>query len=393
MKNLKFLLPVLLVFIVYLLYKLFTPEPTNWNPSYSKNDKIPYGSYILYEELNALFPKSKIETTNLPFYNLDKSKKIVNKNIIIICSYFAPDKLDSKIIFDMVKKGNDVFIAANSFGQELTDTFKLYVNYKFWGVFDSTEVNFVNPMLHRENDYKFTQGNNDHYFTSYDTSKSKVLGTNSFDYANYIKIKYGNGNLFLSTLPNAYTNYNLLKSNRDYVFKSLSYLKDRDVIWDEYYKEVNKYSSTPLRYILSQPALKWAYFTFLFAMIFFIIFKGKRDQRVIPVIKPLSNTTLEFIQTIGNVYFKQSNHKNIAEKRITYFLEYLRSKYSFKQIAYNEESIVRLSEKSLVDNNEIRKLFNLFNLIEVSSSIKSETLKEVNNQIENFYIKTGAYGK
>ena len=41
MKNLKFLLPVLLVFIVYLLYKLFTPEPTNWNPSYSKNDKIP----------------------------------------------------------------------------------------------------------------------------------------------------------------------------------------------------------------------------------------------------------------------------------------------------------------------------------------------------------------
>jgi len=393
MKNLKFLLPIFIVFVIYLLYKLFTPEPTNWNPSYSKNDKIPYGSYILYEELNSLFPQSKIEATNLPFYNLDKAKKIVDKNIIIICSYFKPDELDSKIIFDLVKNGNDIFIASTSFGQQITDSFKTFINFKFWGVFDSTEVNFVNKKLQSENAYKFTQGNNDHYFTSFDTSSTIVLGTNNIGYANYIKIKYGKGNLFLSTLPNAYTNYNMLKSNRDYIFKSLSYLKNRDVIWDEYYKEVNKYSSTPLRYILTQPALKWAYFTFLFAMIFFIIFKGKRDQRIIPVIKPLSNTTIEFIHTIGNVYFKQSNHKNIAEKRITYFLDYLRNKYLIKQIVFNEETILRISEKSLVDKVEIRKLFNLFNLVEVSSSIKSETLKEINNQIENFYIKTGAYGK
>lgn len=393
MKNLKFLLPVFIVLLLYFLYQLFSPVPTNWNPSYSKNDKIPYGSYILYEELSGLFPHGKIESTNLPFYNLSKQEKIEEKNIIIICSYFKPDKLDSKVLFELIKQGNDLFIAANSFGQQLTDTFKLYVNSKFWGVFDSTEANFVNQKLQRENNYKFTQGINDHYFTSFDTSKTQVLGVNNSDYVNFIKIEYGKGNLFLSTLPNAYTNYNLFKSNRDYIFKSLSYLKDRDVIWDEYYKEVNKYSSTPLRYILSQPALKWAYFTFLFATIFFVIFKGKRDQRIIPVVKPLANTTLEFIQTVGNVYFKQSNHKNIAEKRITYFLDYLRNKYSFKTINFNEDIINKLSEKSLVDKNEIRKLFNFFNLVEISNSIKSETLKELNNQIENFYIKTGAYGK
>lgn len=393
MKNLKFLLPVIIVAVIYLLYKLFTPEPTNWNPSFSRYDKIPFGSYILYEELNALFPESKIETTDLPFYNLDKAKKILDKNILIICSRFNPDKLDSKVLLDLLSKGNDVFIAATSFGHELTDTINIYSNFKFWGMFDSTEVNFVNPALMKEDYYKFTKGNNDYYFEGFDSSKITVLGINKSGYANFVKIKFGMGNLFLSTLPNAYTNYNLLKSNRDYIFKSLSYLSNRDVIWDEYYKEVNKYSSTPLRYILSQPSLKWAYFTFLFAMIFFIIFKGKRDQRVIPVIKPLTNSTLEFIDTIGNVYFKQSNHKNIAKKRITYLLDYIRNKYSFKNISFDDDMIARLAEKSLVDKNDLIKMFSLFKSIEITGSVKNETLKELNNQIENFYIKTGAYGK
>lgn len=83
-----------------------------------------------------------------------------------------------------------------------------------------------------------------------------------------MNVKIGSGNLYLHSVPNIFTNYNLLKVERDYIFKSLSYLNIRDVIWDEYYKEVNKYQSTPIRYILSQPALKWAYFTLIISLIF-----------------------------------------------------------------------------------------------------------------------------
>ena len=159
------------------------------------------------------------------------------------------------------------------------------------------------------------------------------------------------------------------------------------------YKEVNKYQSTPIRYILSQPSLKWAYFTLIISLIFFVIFRGRRDQRVIPIIKPLSNTTLEFVETVGNLYFRQSNHKNIADKKITYFLDFIRIKYSLKTLQLNDELVKQLSEKSAIDVIELRKLFKLINLVSVSTSIKKETLLELNNQIENFYTKTGAYGK
>jgi hypothetical protein len=124
-----------------------------------------------------------------------------------------------------------------------------------------------------------------------------------------------------------------------------------------------------------------------------VIFRGRRNQRIIPIIKPLSNTTLEFVETVGNLYFRQSNHKNIADKKITYFLDFLRIKYSLKTLHLNDELAKQLSEKSAIEVIELRKLFKLLNLVSVSTSIKKETLLELNNQIENFYTKTGAYGK
>jgi hypothetical protein len=393
MKNLKFIIPVLVVFILMVLVKMFTPEPTDWIPSYSKNDKIPYGSYLLFEILPDLFPGRKIETTNLPFFNITNQKNIENKNIIIICSHFSPDDLDAKVLRDLLEKGNDVFIAANSFGKKIADSLKLNTNYSFFGGVDSAEVNFVNPKLKQQEYYRFSQGSYNHYITNIDTNKVTVLGIKNSNFINFLKVKVGKGYLYLHTLPTVFTNYNLLKSDRDYIYKCLSYLNVRDVLWDEYYKEVNKYQSTPIRYILSQPSLRWGYFSFLFAIILFVIFKGRRDQRIIPVIKPLANTTLEFIRTVGNLYFKQSNHKNIAEKKITYFMDLIRTKYSIKIVNLNDEMIHQLSDKSMIEINEIRKMFNIFNLVTISQSIKRDTLIELNDLIENFYIKTGIYGK
>ena len=55
-----------------------------------------------------------------------------------------------------------------------------------------------------------------------------------------------------------------------------------------------------------------------------MIFKGKRNQRLIPVITPLKNQTLAFTRTIANMYYEKSDHKNIATHKINYFLEYIR---------------------------------------------------------------------
>jgi hypothetical protein len=392
MKRYKFLLPVIIVFVALVLVKMSLPVPMDWTPSFSKNDKIPFGSFILFNILTDIFPNQKIETATLPFYNTYKNRKVNNSNIIIICNDFNPDKLDAKIMFDLIEKGNNVFIAAKSFNQIFFDSLKIQTSYSFF-YGDSVGVNFTNKNLMSEKDYKFYEGNYQQHFVMFDTSKAIVLGENEFKDANYLLFNIGKGKLFLHTIPIIFTNYNLLKNNREYILKSLSYLPVRNLIWDEYYKEVNKYYSSPMRYILSQPSLKLAYYIALFSVILFVIFQGKRNQRIIPIIKPLTNTTTEFIRTVSNLYYKQKNHKSIAEKKIVYFLDYVRSKYALRTNELNLELINILSEKSLVDKDIISDIFSLIKAINKAIDIQPNTLLELNKLIEKFYSQTGAYGK
>ena len=81
------------------------------------------------------------------------------------------------------------------------------------------------------------------------------------------------------------------------------------------------------RYIFTQPALTWAYYLVLIGLLFYALFAGKRTQRVIPVVEPPRNTSLEFAQTVGRLYFQQGDHDNLARKKIQYFLAGLRERY------------------------------------------------------------------
>ncbi|HOJ08739.1 MAG TPA: hypothetical protein PKX68_14380, partial [Ignavibacteriaceae bacterium] len=96
---------------------------------------------------------------------------------------------------------------------------------------------------------------------------------------------------------------------------------------------------------------------------------------------------------VGNVYLKQSNHKNIAKKRIVYFLDHIRNKYAMRTTELNNDVIKQLSEKSNYDVSELNKIRNIITIVDSSSSVKKETLIELNTLLENFYLKTGAYGK
>src|SRR5579871_5141807 len=85
--------------------------------------------------------------------------------------------------------------------------------------------------------------------------------------------------------------------------------------------------------------LKWAYRIALITVIIFVFFEIKRRQRIIPVIEPLRNSTLDFVRTVGGVYFHQHNNKNIAEKKIQYFFEFIRSHFYLSTVYLDDEFI------------------------------------------------------
>jgi hypothetical protein len=103
---------------------------------------------------------------------------------------------------------------------------------------------------------------------------------------------------------------------------------------------------SPLSYIFSKPALKCAWLTFIFGMFFFMVFNAKRKQRIVPIIKPLPNTTIDFTKTIGNLYYQEGDHDTIINKKIIYFLEKIRGQYLLDTSKLDDDFIKKLAQKS-----------------------------------------------
>jgi hypothetical protein len=115
-----------------------------------------------------------------------------------------------------------------------------------------------------------------------------------------------------------------------------------------------------------------------------MIFEMKRKQRIIPVIKPLANTTMEFVQTIGNLYYQSSGHKSIAEKRIHFLLDQIRTRHWMSIGKLDDDFIQALARKSGKQDEDIRQLVMLINSIQAKKTITSGELLELNQEIEKF---------
>jgi len=387
-KNIKLLLPLIITLIILTIVKIIEPEEINWNKSFATKDKIPYGGYIIYDLSSELFPGEDVVLKELPVYNILKDSYYLNTNYIFINSYFAPDRLDTEYILRYVADGNNVFISAFGIYGDLADSLNILTHDNFFDE-DSVTTNFTLSELKSDSGYYYTKGNFSNYFEKFDTSLVQVLGENDQGNVNFIRVKYGDGNLFLHTLPLAFTNYHLLNSeNNEYVYKVLSHLPVQETFWDDYYKAGNKFTASSLNYIISQESLRWAYYIILASAVLFIFFYGRRRQRIIPVIPPLKNSTIEFVETISNLYYQQKDYKNIAEKKITFFLDYIRNKYSIKTSQFDEETIKKISENSLIAEGKIKSIFRNIEKIKTSPQISEDDLLNINYQIEKFYERT-----
>lgn len=387
-KNIKYLVPLIITLIILTIVKIVEPEDVDWTESFARNDKIPYGGYVIYDIVPDLFPGNEVVLKELPIYNILKDNYYYGTNYIFINKYFSPDRLDAEYLLSYVSDGNNVFISAFGIYGDLADSLRIKTFEEFFNQ-DSVTINFSLPEVKSEKGYSYFRDNFENYFSEYDTALVQVLGKNRYGNVNYLRIKYGKGNFFLNTVPLAFTNYHLLNSgNNEYVYKALSHLPVQKTFWDDYYKDGNKYTASTLQYIMSQQSLKWAYYLILVSVVLFIFFYGRRKQRIIPVIPPLTNTTVEFVETVGNLYYQQKDYKNIAEKKISYFLDYLRNKYFIKTSAFDNETIQKIADKSAVQEAKIRSLFRDIEKITRKEKIIEEELININYQIEKFYERT-----
>lgn len=383
----RYILPALAIFALLLYVELTAPRPVDWTPSFSRYDKIPYGGYVLYDLLADYFPGQEILSCENPIFETIIEGEFTHaSNYIFINSSFMVDEFEAAELINYAAAGGHVLIAAEQFGKPLSDTLKFATRFPFRMPDDSVSINLSNPALRRDSSYVYRNGTTDYFFARFDTVRTIVLGRNSLGHANFIRLEHGAGAIYLSTVPYAFTNYNALyHGNIDYLSKALSYLPRQPVYWDEYYKVRRQSASTPLRFILNRPALKWAWYLTLAGILLFIIFEGRRRQRIIPVIPPLSNTTVQFVQTVGRLYYLNGDHKNLAEKKISHFLEHLRNYYYLKTDTLSEALYQQIAEKSGIARSEVDRLFRAIRAVQRREEISEAELRQLHQLMETFY--------
>ncbi|PCJ86574.1 MAG: hypothetical protein COA57_06065 [Flavobacteriales bacterium] len=401
---------IVLVAVFWAFFSNDSKPIINWEKTYRKEDTNPYGTYLLYELLKSYEKKDSLyvldrhlaDTLKIEFEGKPKIYFFVGESMRL--SNYSD--MDSLLAF--VKNGNIAFVSS----EYLRNPFKeeIFVDSYFKEIEDSTlSLSFYHPdfsgkpkheILYKTADtvsvYDWNYINMHQLFDDEESVKISYAEDDE-NKPVLVKVPYGKGWIYLHSVPLAFTNYSLLTENGlQYAENVLSHLPDGDIYWDKYsklpydiwdksgYKRPQK---SILQFILSQPSLQWAYYLLLITLLVYMIFQGKRRQKIIPAIETTENSSLEFVDMVSKLYRQQKQHNKLIQQQEKIFLNFVRNKYYISTQEIDKGLIGKLSKKTQISEREIESIFNGFRFAHSTFEISDNFLITLHQKIENFYKK------
>ena len=169
----------------------------------------------------------------------------------------------------------------------------------------------------------------------------------------------------------------------------LGYLPSQPVFWDTYYKPFAGRAQTPLRYILREPPLKWALRLMLLGVLLFIVFRGRRWQRAVPVVAAPVNATLDFVRTVGRLYFQHADHSALVDRKLRYFFDRIRTRLGLADLDLSEATERRVAARTSLSDEHIAGLFARFRRLRRSRAVDPKHLVELDRSLDRFYEAVG----
>jgi len=421
-------------FVIYL--RNHTKKEFSWYESYIERSDQPYGTEVISELLEGYFEGYNFEVARNNI--ADYLSAPDSKHQIYVFIGHKPFLDDSTFLLlkDFVRKGNDAFFALKDIPERLSGEifrenaiphmdsvfylteFGDTVWYEQEGVgFDTTSfsyftadkmrMNFVSDQFKADSSFGFTFMVEDktHLYNWYyfvpeyaeTLSTYDSLGTlYSGNFLNYIRIPYGKGNFYIHSNPIVFTNFfQIKKENIEYTSKIFSYLEPGDIIWDEASKtydpgydgfnnDFNNEQEGPLKYILSQRSLRWGWYVMITGILLFLLFRTKRLQQPIPVMETNENKSLEFIQTIGRMYYMSRNHKLIAQQKMKLFLHFINQRYGLSTKDLNDTFYDKLHLKSEISADNLKSIFSHYRFIEDTPDASADDLILFHQLLDSF---------
>jgi hypothetical protein len=392
-----------LLVIAFLLILVFSVKNKKMDEriTLKQSDKIPYGTAAARELLPSIFPNAAIYYNKLyPAYWDSLDMEQGNQAVIMMADQFNADEDEISRLISFVKKGNYVFIVAKSFSYEAVQDFHISYNENTIDQLmnreeDSLRVRLEKPVFANDRFYLYPGKKYESSIYALDTVRSRVLGRGENGRPNFIQMQSGRGSVFIHVAPLAFSNYFLLhKDNVGYYQAALSVIPSSviKVLWNEYYlvkpKGTKDKEPNWLGVLMKYPAFQWALITGMITLLIFVLLGMRRMQRMIPARVRPQNDSLDFIKTMGRLYYDKRDHKNLAKKMATYFLDHVRSNFKLSTYTLDEEFARNLHYKSGYPEQEIVQLVGFINDLDGLPALSDSQLTRFHKQLELFYQNT-----
>lgn len=375
-----------------------------------RQDKIPYGTWIAYRQLPQLFPQARILTERKKpgdWDSLDTDKP--GQGLIIINDRFQAGETELEALKSFAERGNEIWISAREISAETEQffdceavSFEPLIQEALQGKADSLRLRLIDDTGHYSPSFTYPGRPFDAYFSRFDSNRTRVHGVQGRNLPVLLEYRTGQGKIFLHLAPAAYTNYFLLQDNNlAYYEQSLSLLSPtlEKLVWDEYFlnrrgkggSSENKNWFTVLMNLQNadrEKPFRPAFWLLIALALLYVLLEMRRKQRPIPVHRPPSNESVDFVKTIGRLYYEKADHRNLCQKMAQYFLEHVRQRYKLPPGRPGDAFSESLHLKSGADRELVQRIVGFIGALETADAVNPDQLIRFHQDLELFYQHT-----
>lgn len=393
-----------------LLYALIWSQPKayNWNETYANEGKQPYDIGILTGLLDGFFSGKELRSiTNLKY---DTSYvEAEGSNLIYIDGRVYIDSTDADKLMAFAAKGNTVFISASN-AHSLLDRICRECGTPPKGKWiDKRKAKRLKPYttsnprqdtlaIHYQVAdelvrYPWPYFNVDHCDVLH---FKKVGGFEAIqnDYTNFLEAKVGEGRVLLHCTPLMFTNYHMIKPGvLNHTEQVLAHLPEGDIYLVDpqfdFPTSPNRplITESPLRFILGNDALRWAWYLILALSLLYVLSTMRRKQKSMQVITRPENEALKFVDVMSRFFQKEGKHKDVVSLQLKLLLNHLRRRYRIAHHVADETFYREAAVKLNMEQMQVTNFFKDLNRAANNSTLTDKDFIAIDKKITEFYAK------
>ncbi len=404
---------------------LLQPKQFNWSPTYGSADHQPLGCYVFDSIMRQTMPRG-YEVSGKTFYQLNHDSTSRLRSILVVADELKLSKTDLDNMLSLAAKGNRIFLAAGRDASEkdvvieeeyyshLADTIEAtWQDFSTYNIKRTLLNNFRKadhsdtiswtglPKVYPRRQYIYDEAFNSGYITFKNNDKKPwvaiaVEESEGWKYEKVAVRPWGRGEIILCATPLLLTNYGVLHHpTSPYVMRLMTLLADRPVVRAEAYSSATETKQathrSPLDVWLMQPQLALAWRLALAVVLLFYVFTARRRQRPIPIMPQPRNHNLDFVRTIGSLYYHKRHNRDLVLTRWRILADDVRRRTAIdiNAATTHSDDLARLSRITGISSGSLdTTLSRLRQLAESEEKVSDKEMRHYIDQMNEIWNKT-----